>query len=254
MDPADRVAATKVNADGIQTWSVSEVDKKGKKKKGTLGIGNGALFFASEADKVSRIISSLPILQHTVQQTPVQKWRTQDVINVSIEKSKHLVLEIGGATPTNLHFLAGSKDNVDAIMTKLDTSKALSSAQDSSATAVGGPSDSRASSQETKKPSVHFSNSSPEIIPAADDDEDEEAHDQALAIDDPRPSVHEEQPEGEIGIVLYDFTADGDDELSSAQGERLIILERDSDEWWKCQNSKGATGVVPASYVEVFSL
>jgi hypothetical protein len=38
--------------DPIQTWSVSEVDKKGKKKKGTLGVGNGAVFFASESDKV----------------------------------------------------------------------------------------------------------------------------------------------------------------------------------------------------------
>ena len=53
VDPADRVASTKVTADGIQTWSMSEVDKKGKKKKGTLGIGNGAVFFASEADKVN---------------------------------------------------------------------------------------------------------------------------------------------------------------------------------------------------------
>jgi len=183
----------------------------------------------------------------------VQKWRTQDVANVSIEKSKHLVLEIGGATPANLHFLAGSKDNVDAIMTKLDTSKALSSAQDSSTTAVGGPSESHTSSQATKKPSVHFSNFSPEIIPATDDNEDEEAHDQALPTDDRGPSVDEEQPEGEIGVALYDFTADGDDELSIVQGERLIVLERDSDEWWKCQNSKGATGVVPASYIEVFS-
>jgi hypothetical protein len=39
--------------DGIQTWHVSEIDKKGKRKKGTLGIGSGAVFFASEADKVS---------------------------------------------------------------------------------------------------------------------------------------------------------------------------------------------------------
>jgi len=38
--------------DPIETWSVSQVDKKGKKKKGTLGVGNGAVFFASEADKV----------------------------------------------------------------------------------------------------------------------------------------------------------------------------------------------------------
>lgn len=43
--------------DDIQTWHVSEIDKKGKKKKGTLGIGSGAVFFASEADKV-RLLSN----------------------------------------------------------------------------------------------------------------------------------------------------------------------------------------------------
>jgi hypothetical protein len=55
VDPADRVAQSKAQArvsDDIKTWPVSEVDKKGKKKKGTLGIGSGALFFASESDKV----------------------------------------------------------------------------------------------------------------------------------------------------------------------------------------------------------
>lgn len=54
VDPADRVAQTpvRVQADNIRTWAVSEVDKKGKKKKGTLGIGNGSIFFASESDKV----------------------------------------------------------------------------------------------------------------------------------------------------------------------------------------------------------
>jgi len=54
VDPADRVAATsnKAKADDIQTWSVSEIDKKGKKKKGTLGVGSGAVFFTSESDKV----------------------------------------------------------------------------------------------------------------------------------------------------------------------------------------------------------
>ena len=39
----------------VETWSVSEVDKKGKKKKGTLGIGNGAMFFASDQDKVGSL-------------------------------------------------------------------------------------------------------------------------------------------------------------------------------------------------------
>ena len=53
IDPAElvRSTASKVKADAIKTWAISEVDKKGKKKKGTLGVGNGAIFFASEADK-----------------------------------------------------------------------------------------------------------------------------------------------------------------------------------------------------------
>lgn len=53
VDPAARVAGQRATADDIKTWPVSEVDKKGKKKKGTLGIGNGAIFFASDSDKVS---------------------------------------------------------------------------------------------------------------------------------------------------------------------------------------------------------
>ena len=38
--------------DKVETWSISELEGK-KKKKGTLGVGNGAVFFASDTDKVS---------------------------------------------------------------------------------------------------------------------------------------------------------------------------------------------------------
>ena len=51
--------------------------------------------------------------------------------------------------------------------------------------------------------------------------------------------------------VLYDFNADGEDELSVAEGDRLIVLERDSDDWWKVRDSEGREGVVPAQYVEL---
>lgn len=53
-DPAELVSKskTKTQSGTVETWSISEVDKKGKKKKGTLGVGNGAMFFASESDKV----------------------------------------------------------------------------------------------------------------------------------------------------------------------------------------------------------
>jgi actin cytoskeleton-regulatory complex protein SLA1 len=61
----------------------------------------------------------------------------------------------------------------------------------------------------------------------------------------------QEQRDGEPAVALYDFNADGEDELSIQEGESLAVLERDADDWWKVRNSHGAEGVVPASYVEV---
>ncbi|RDB22766.1 Actin cytoskeleton-regulatory complex protein SLA1 [Hypsizygus marmoreus] len=238
VDPADRVASARVTADGIKTWSVSEIDKKGKKKKGTLGIGNGAVFFASESDK-----------------TPVQKWQTADVQNTSSEKAKHVSIDIGGATPINLHFHAGSKDNVDEIIEKLNSSKALSAPPHSPGPSDTSPTPDSPPPREMKKASVHFSNSSPVIIPSAQDEQEEEEEEEE-APQVKGPSVNGRQPsrggdnDAETGLALYDFSADGEDELSITAGERLTILERDSDEWWKCRNSKGTEGVVPAQYIE----
>ncbi|KAF9569078.1 hypothetical protein CPC08DRAFT_678791 [Agrocybe pediades] len=221
VDPADRVASSKVTADDIQTWSVSEIDKKGKKKKGTLGIGNGAVFFASEADK-----------------TPVQKWQTKDVKSVSSEKSKHITIDIGGPNPTTLHFHTGSKDTADSIISKFNTSKALAAGQSHEDEDVHQPPPTpELASREPRN--VHFSTTST-IIPSSQD----------VAAEDEESPVDE--PDAEA-IALYDFQADGEDELSVTEGEALIILEKDGDEWWKCRNSRGDVGVVPASYLETTS-
>ncbi|KAG5646618.1 hypothetical protein DXG03_002922 [Asterophora parasitica] len=232
VDPADRVASAKVTADGIKTWSVSEIDKKGKKKKGTLGVGNGSVFFASESDK-----------------TPVQKWQTADVQNLASEKAKHVNIDIGGATPINLHFYAGSKDNVEEIIAKLKSSKALSDAPRASIARAPSPEEAPA----PKKATVHFSNDV-SVIGAHEEEEEEEEEPPQRAT--PRPTANgnghtaHSGDDGDIGTALYDFSADGDDELSISEGERLTILERDGDEWWKCRNAKGQEGVVPASYIE----
>jgi hypothetical protein len=42
--------------DKVETWNVSEMEGK-KKNKGTLGVGNGAVFFASDTDKVGSVSS-----------------------------------------------------------------------------------------------------------------------------------------------------------------------------------------------------
>ncbi|KAH9483050.1 Actin cytoskeleton-regulatory complex protein SLA1 [Psilocybe cubensis] len=244
VDPAERVASTKAasqaDPDDIQTWSLSEIDKKGKKKKGTLGIGKGAVYFISEADK-----------------TPVQKWQTKDVSSVTSEKAKHVTINIGGANPITLHFHAGSKDNADAIISKLNTSKALSSG--GAVHEEDSPSGRGADTSARDPKSVHFSAAGPVIIPdqGQDDEEEEEEEEyeppssqaippRAVPPTPARPAA----ASSSAAVALYDFTADGEDELTVKEGEQLTILEKDGDEWWKCRNAQGVEGVVPASYLE----
>jgi len=52
------------------------------------------------------------------------------------------------------------------------------------------------------------------------------------------------------GVMLYDFEAQGDDELGVRQDQIVEIVDDSHEEWWKCR-AGGQEGVVPASYVEV---
>lgn len=54
-------------------------------------------------------------------------------------------------------------------------------------------------------------------------------------------------------VALYDFEAQGEDELSLTEGENLTILDQSAEDWWKVRNQHGQEGVVPAQYVEVGS-
>lgn len=55
------------------------------------------------------------------------------------------------------------------------------------------------------------------------------------------------------GQMLYDFEAQGDDEVSVEVGDEIIIVDdTKSEEWWHIRRvSNGKEGVVPSSYVEV---
>ena len=56
--------------------------------------------------------------------------------------------------------------------------------------------------------------------------------------------------------ILYDFMAQGDDEVTVAVGDEVIVLDdKTSEEWWMVRRMKnGKEGVVPGSYVEVSSV
>jgi hypothetical protein len=194
----------------------------------------------------------------------VQKWQTSDVENITSEKSKHISFDVVGANLVHLHFHGGSKDNVDAIIAKLKSSKSISSMSQnprpsSSVISQSPPKDNQSSAKAMKKPSVHFSHDSPVIIPRVgeedDEDEGEVVEEQYSApIQSNNRATNGRDGLKQLGSVLYDFTADGDDELSIVEGEHLTILDRDSDEWWKCRNSQGVEGMVPGSYIEVLRL
>jgi hypothetical protein len=55
------------------------------------------------------------------------------------------------------------------------------------------------------------------------------------------------------GQILYDFMAQGDDEVTVAVGDEVIVLDDSkSEEWWMVRRLKnGREGVVPSSYVEI---
>ena len=53
------------------------------------------------------------------------------------------------------------------------------------------------------------------------------------------------------GHILYDFMAQGNDEVTVAVGDEVIILDDSTEEWWQVRRLKnGKEGVVPGSYVE----
>lgn len=55
------------------------------------------------------------------------------------------------------------------------------------------------------------------------------------------------------GQILYDFMAQGDDEVTVAVGDEVAILDdTKAEEWWMVRRLKnGREGVVPSSYVEI---
>ena len=58
------------------------------------------------------------------------------------------------------------------------------------------------------------------------------------------------------GQVLYDFMAQGEDEVTVGVGDEVIVLDdTKSEEWWNVRRLKnGSEGVVPSSYIEITGL
>uniref|UniRef100_A0A0K0DS18 Dynamin-binding protein n=1 Tax=Strongyloides stercoralis TaxID=6248 RepID=A0A0K0DS18_STRER len=57
-----------------------------------------------------------------------------------------------------------------------------------------------------------------------------------------------------LAVVLYDYTAQYDDELTVLKGYSLKVIEFCGDEWVKCQNPKTEQiGIVPIAFLQIYS-
>lgn len=241
--------------DEIKMWAASELDAKKKKKKGTLGIGNSSLFFASESDKA-----------------PVQKINVLSIVSHTVEsKGKQLNLELDAQAAAsanvdennNLRFVLGSKGDVEEICKKIEISQEKAHAanaepdeeEEEVAPAAAIPAPPPITQPARSVPSTPIPPPPPPAPPATSI---LPPPSRATAVPKPPPASSAPTPASnglaageENAIALYDFDAQGDDELTVAENESLILVEKETDDWWKVRNASGQEGVVPASYVEV---
>ncbi|ODQ47321.1 hypothetical protein PICMEDRAFT_15290 [Pichia membranifaciens NRRL Y-2026] len=75
----------------------------------------------------------------------------------------------------------------------------------------------------------------------------------------PAAPVQEDEPAtllsssagGKHAIAEYDYEKDEDNEIGFTEGEKIVNIEFVDEDWWQGTNSKGETGLFPASYVNL---
>ncbi|KEP53857.1 SH3 domain Src-like 3 domain protein [Rhizoctonia solani 123E] len=65
-----------------------------------------------------------------------------------------------------------------------------------------------------------------------------------------QPTPEPEPAHGEPAEALYDYNSGAAEDINVRQGERFMIVERTSDDWWTGEVN-GRRGLLPASYVRI---
>ena len=155
----------------------------------------------------------------------VKQYSITELASVSQPSSKLLELSISTLSAP-LVFHCGSSDVATAIIAKLESSKAAAGeALEMAAAETNGASDA----------------------------EDGYAAPAAAEPKTVRWAAEPTSPAGgtKTATVLYDFDAQGEDELTVGENEVVTVVDKENDEWWSVRNSAGAEGVVPAQYVQM---
>uniref|UniRef100_A0A0N5CDM0 SH3 domain-containing GRB2-like protein n=1 Tax=Strongyloides papillosus TaxID=174720 RepID=A0A0N5CDM0_STREA len=83
-------------------------------------------------------------------------------------------------------------------------------------------------------------------------DDNETVYENTLDKLSPTPSS--DSREYGLAVVLYDYVAQYDDELTVYKGYSLKVIEFCGDEWVKCQNPKtDEIGIIPVAFLQIYS-
>lgn len=161
--------------------------------------------------------------------TPVKQYSIEELAAVSQPSSKNLELSFSNL-PEPLLFHCGNSDIAKAIIAKLETSKA----------AAGEALEMVEASRAVTSDGEDYDADTPATEP------------KAVRWAEPEPvAASANGAGGETGKVLYDFDAQGDDELNVQENDTVTIVDKENDEWWLVRSSDGREGVVPAQYIEI---
>jgi abl interactor 2 len=70
-----------------------------------------------------------------------------------------------------------------------------------------------------------------------------------ISVPEPEPEP-EPEPKGEWAESLYDYESPEAGDLPVSEGDRVLVVDRTSDDWWTAELD-GRRGLVPASYLKL---
>lgn len=192
------------------------------------------LCYGSETDKSSPV-RQFPILE----------------VSHSSNDGKTVHIQLSGAT---LDFQASSKSEAKAIVAKIQESKSLAAPATTTPPATAAIPTQQAAIPEQQQPQEQHVPAppppppQPPVVPPVVHHEPEPAPTTTTTEPEPEP---EPACEPRWAIVLYDFTAEGPEEISTKEEDQVLVVDYvSSDEWWSIEYQDGRAGIVPATYVQ----
>ncbi|CAK8690044.1 unnamed protein product [Clavelina lepadiformis] len=96
-------------------------------------------------------------------------------------------------------------------------------------------------------PSQHATNHNREV--SADDYDDDEEDDED---DDGDSDDDDKDEEEDLYIVIHEFDAEQEGDLSVQVDEVIDIISKRDDGWWEAENEEGKRGLVPSNYLKCY--